>query len=161
MGALSKGLKQRISALLETSFKKSGPRISALKRGPYVWNGGPGSWSRDFRRAHLKRGLCWRQAAYLPHDRAPTPQRLERADQLPLMGCAETFRMPTSECYSNVGVHDRFWDRALDLPGRRFGKGCINSASLRFIHLDELGSEGYGQLRELFQDDGEASQPCD
>jgi methionine-R-sulfoxide reductase len=32
---------------------------------------------------------------------------------------------------------------------------CINSASLRFIHLDELESEGYGELRELFEVDGE------
>lgn len=27
---------------------------------------------------------------------------------------------------------------------------CINSASLRFIHLDELESEGYGIYRKLF-----------
>jgi peptide-methionine (R)-S-oxide reductase len=28
---------------------------------------------------------------------------------------------------------------------------CINSAALRFIHLDELEAEGYGQYRQLFQ----------
>ncbi len=28
---------------------------------------------------------------------------------------------------------------------------CINSASLRFIPLDELGSEGYGQYNRLFE----------
>ena len=28
---------------------------------------------------------------------------------------------------------------------------CINSASLRFIHLDELESEGYGECCRLFQ----------
>jgi peptide-methionine (R)-S-oxide reductase len=28
---------------------------------------------------------------------------------------------------------------------------CINSASLRFIHLDELESEGYGTYRKLFE----------
>ncbi|HEU5401694.1 MAG TPA: peptide-methionine (R)-S-oxide reductase MsrB [Terriglobales bacterium] len=28
---------------------------------------------------------------------------------------------------------------------------CINSASLRFIHLDELESEGYGIYRKLFE----------
>jgi methionine-R-sulfoxide reductase len=28
---------------------------------------------------------------------------------------------------------------------------CINSASLRFIHLDELESEGYGEYRKLFE----------
>jgi peptide-methionine (R)-S-oxide reductase len=27
---------------------------------------------------------------------------------------------------------------------------CINSASLRFIHLDDLEAEGYGQYRQLF-----------
>jgi peptide-methionine (R)-S-oxide reductase len=28
---------------------------------------------------------------------------------------------------------------------------CINSASLRFIHLDDLEDEGYGEYRSLFQ----------
>jgi peptide-methionine (R)-S-oxide reductase len=27
---------------------------------------------------------------------------------------------------------------------------CINSAALRFIHLDDLETEGYGQYRQLF-----------
>jgi peptide-methionine (R)-S-oxide reductase len=27
---------------------------------------------------------------------------------------------------------------------------CINSAALRFIHLDDLEAEGYGQFRQLF-----------
>jgi peptide-methionine (R)-S-oxide reductase len=31
---------------------------------------------------------------------------------------------------------------------------CINSASLRFIPLDELESEGYGEYRKLFGDKG-------
>ncbi len=31
---------------------------------------------------------------------------------------------------------------------------CINSASLRFIPLDELESEGYGQYRKLFESEG-------
>ena len=29
---------------------------------------------------------------------------------------------------------------------------CINSAALRFIHLDELDEQGYGQYRGLFTD---------
>ncbi len=28
---------------------------------------------------------------------------------------------------------------------------CINSAALRFIHLDDLEAEGYGQYRQLFE----------
>lgn len=31
---------------------------------------------------------------------------------------------------------------------------CINSASLRFIPLDQLESEGYGAYRELFKESG-------
>jgi peptide-methionine (R)-S-oxide reductase len=27
---------------------------------------------------------------------------------------------------------------------------CINSASLRFIHLDDLEEQGYGEYRTLF-----------
>jgi peptide-methionine (R)-S-oxide reductase len=33
--------------------------------------------------------------------------------------------------------------------GLRF---CINSAALRFIHLDDLETEGYGQYKTLFSD---------
>jgi len=28
---------------------------------------------------------------------------------------------------------------------------CINSASLRFIHLDDLDAEGYGEYKRLFE----------
>ena len=28
---------------------------------------------------------------------------------------------------------------------------CMNSAALRFIHLDDLDSEGYGAFRSLFE----------
>ncbi|MFG1427951.1 peptide-methionine (R)-S-oxide reductase MsrB [Roseixanthobacter glucoisosaccharinicivorans] len=33
---------------------------------------------------------------------------------------------------------------------------CINSASLRFIHLNDLDAEGYGEYRRLFENDGKA-----
>jgi peptide-methionine (R)-S-oxide reductase len=33
---------------------------------------------------------------------------------------------------------------------------CINSASLRFIHLDDLEAEGYGEYKKLFKEDAQA-----
>ncbi len=45
-----------------------------------------------------------------------------------------------------------FPDGPREAGGLRY---CINSASLHFIHRDDLESEGYGEFQKLFAEEGE------
>ena len=57
-------------------------------------------------------------------------------------------RTEVRSCNADSHLGHVFPDGPRDQGGLRY---CINSASLRFIPLDKLESEGYGQYRELFE----------
>ena len=57
-------------------------------------------------------------------------------------------RTEVRSCNADSHLGHVFPDGPRDQGGLRY---CIKSASLRFIPLDKLESEGYGQYRELFE----------
>ena len=57
-------------------------------------------------------------------------------------------RTEVRSTYGDSHLGRVFPDGPADRGGLRY---CINSASLRFVHLDELEKEGYGTYRKLFE----------
>ena len=57
-------------------------------------------------------------------------------------------RTEVRSAHGDSHLGDVFDDGPSDKGGLRY---CINSASLRFIPLDELESEGYGEYAKLFE----------
>ena len=66
-----------------------------------------------------------------------------------------TVRTEVRSTYADCHLGHVFPDGPIETGGLRY---CINSASLRFIHRDELESTGYGEFRKLFLRNEESPQ---
>ncbi|OBB93225.1 peptide-methionine (R)-S-oxide reductase MsrB [Mycobacterium sp. 852002-30065_SCH5024008] len=60
-------------------------------------------------------------------------------------------RVEVRSAHADSHLGHVFPDGPAEAGGLRY---CINSASLRFIHRDDLEAEGYGQYLHLFTQDG-------
>ncbi len=61
-------------------------------------------------------------------------------------------RTEVRSTHGNSHLGHGFPDGPREEGGLRY---CINSASLRIIHYDDLHSEGYGEFSRLFGENGE------
>ncbi len=60
-------------------------------------------------------------------------------------------RVEVRSAHADSHLGHVFTDGPREAGGLRY---CINSASLRFIHRDDLEAQGYGQYLHLFAEDG-------
>jgi peptide-methionine (R)-S-oxide reductase len=77
-----------------------------------------------------------------PIDSEDGPNVVEKRDFSHLM-----IRTEVRSAHGDSHLGHVFTDGPRDDGGLRY---CINSAALRFIHLDDLEAEGYGQYKTLF-----------
>jgi peptide-methionine (R)-S-oxide reductase len=77
-----------------------------------------------------------------PIDSTDGPNVVEKRDFSHLM-----IRTEVRSAHGDSHLGHVFTDGPKADGGLRY---CINSAALRFIHLDDLETEGYGQYRQLF-----------
>jgi peptide-methionine (R)-S-oxide reductase len=77
-----------------------------------------------------------------PIDGENGPNVVEKRDFSHLM-----LRTEVRSAHGDSHLGHVFTDGPSDDGGLRY---CINSAALRFIHLDDLEAEGYGQYKTLF-----------